>query len=113
MKPYSPPVRNVIPKRHKGRNDNVFIGLIVGLIFPLIGLVIVNVLIYNDFNLMLDILKGKYGWEAGAKPISLSMIINLIPFYLFLNKSKYANTKGIIIATGIYFIIFVLYKFIL
>lgn len=101
------------PKKKKGV-DNAIVGLLVGLGFALIGLVLVYILIYNSAGVKfyLGLFKGDPTYSAASKPISLAMIVNLVPFYYFLNRKAYQSTKGVIIATVLLGVLFVLYKFV-
>ncbi|RQO32492.1 hypothetical protein DBR32_02505 [Taibaiella sp. KBW10] len=112
MDQYSPYDINK-PKKKKGV-DNAVAGLLVGLGFSILGLVLVYFLMYNSVGLTfyLNLFKGEPTYSAASKPISLAMIVNLVPFYYFLNRKAYQSTKGVIIATVLLGLLFVLYKFI-
>lgn len=101
-------------KPKKAKNDSAALGFLVGILFPILGLILVYFLMYNSFGFKfyLNIFKGEPTFSAASKPISLAMITNLAPFYFFLNRRQYQMTKGIIIATAIYGVLFVLYKFV-
>lgn len=101
------------PRKSKGV-DNAVAGLLIGLVSALLGLVLVYFLMYNSVGLTfyLNLFKGQPTYAAASKPISLAMIVNLVPFYYFLNRRAYQSTKGVIIATALLGVLFVLYKFV-
>jgi hypothetical protein len=65
--------------------NKVWIGVIVGLISPLVVYMLYYYLV-TVFNLT-------------RVNVSLCMAANLIPFYLSLNREMYNMTKGVIVAT--------------
>lgn len=104
-------------KKNEKVPDNTILGLILGLLFPLVGIVIFYFLWGGNLSF------GKYIGEffnidspssmrQSSKIISLSMFGMLIPFNFFLNKKKYFSTRGIIFATAIYAILILLYNFV-
>lgn len=68
--------------------DKVWVGMILGFISPLIVYVIYYYIV-TTFNL-------------ARINVSLCMAVNLVPFYLSLNREKYNTTKGVIVATLVY-----------
>lgn len=75
------------------------LGLIIGIISPLVFLPIVLLVLSQAFDSNFS-----YFWdqvvcfpEFRSKYLSLALISNLLWFYLFLNKGKYEYTKGIIL----------------
>ena len=110
--------KRVIVKPKKDKNDKFIIGLVVGLIMPIIAVLLVWVLMYADYSLP-DVLRFFVAFDnpsymtAASKLISLGMIANLMPFYLFLNKKRYHNTKGIILASFFYLILVLMYLWVL
>lgn len=109
-----PPGAQVQRKKRKAM-DNALVGLLAGLVFGLIGLTVVYFIIYQSrgFDFYLKMFTRMEPTPAyAAKNISLAMICNLAPFYFFLNRKLYQSTKGVIIATGIMGLLFILYKFV-
>jgi len=101
--------------RKKGP-DSALIGLIAGLVFPVLGIMLLF-FFWGDGNFgkylgMFFDLKNYIKIDRASKVLSLSLIANLIPFYYFLNRKKYQTTKGIILATFLYCVLIVLYKFV-
>jgi len=108
---------NLDKKRKQNRGpDHILAGLIIGLIFPLSGVL----LLYffwgdGDFKSYFSMFFNTHNYlrvDKASKVLSLSMITNLIPFYYFLNKKKYRTARGVLTAMFIYGIIIVMYKFV-
>ncbi len=68
--------------------DNIWFGILLGIIFPPLVFYLYYVLV-TQHNLK-------------RINVSICMVINLVPFYLTLNKEKYKATKGVLIATFIW-----------
>lgn len=99
-----------------GIPNTAIIGLIAGLIFPILGIMVLY-LFWGDGNLpkyasMFTSINYPSAMERSSKVVSLAMIANLIPFYFFLNKKKYLVTRGIIIASILFAVLIFLYKFV-
>ena len=97
--------------------DSAVIGLITGLIFPVLGLLVLYFLWSGNSNLasycaMFTDFKSPIRMESASKAISLSMIANLIPFYFFLNRKQYMTVRGILISMLLIGVLIVLYKFV-
>src|SRR5690606_625527 len=71
--------------------DNALLGLILGIAFPIIGLLVLywtqwtGISIGQYFNKFTNV-RSSYGMKTASKLVSLSIIFNLIPFYFFLHK---------------------------
>jgi len=65
--------------------DKVWFGILLGVVAPLLVYVL-----YYQLASGLNLLRVN---------VSLCMAVNLIPFYLSLNREKYNITKGVIVAT--------------
>jgi RsiW-degrading membrane proteinase PrsW (M82 family) len=65
--------------------NKVWLGIIAGIIVPVIA--------YGIYYLIVDKL------ELKRVNVSLCMAVNLVPFYLSLNREQYNMTKGVLIAT--------------
>jgi RsiW-degrading membrane proteinase PrsW (M82 family) len=102
------------PKKRKPI-DKTIIGLLSGLLFGTIGLLVVYFVIFRHFTFAQYanmFFKLEPSPAFAAKALSLAMICNLAPFYFFLNKKAYQGTKGVIIATALMGVLFILYKFV-
>ena len=90
--------------------DKVWIGLVIGLIAPLIvfsGYYVIN---YRYMKLGAFIEYLRLG-DTYTPLISLCVLAKLLPFYLLINKEKYQGTKGILGATFIWAGIIIFLKF--
>jgi len=94
--------------------DNYITGLIVGLIGGFIGFIIYGVYysISHEIDFMVFVNRVFIGKRILRAPIlSLSILFDIIPFYLFLNKRFYKGARGIMFSLFIYAIIIVYYRF--
>ena len=103
--------------RKPQKNDVALLGLIVGLAFPALAILLLyffrsGAAPFSAYmNMFIRFGEPRIMNEV-SKLISLSMIANLIPFYYFLNRKAYLSTKGVIIATALLGVLMVLYKFV-
>lgn len=108
-----------VPPKSKSmptNQNNALIGFIAGIIFPLLGLLLLYFFWGNGnfggYFQQFTNWESPLSMEQSSKLISLSMIANLIPFYYFLNRRAYLTTRGIIIATMLFAVLIFLYKFV-
>ena len=73
---------------NKDKLDNVWFGLLAGIIAPL--------MVFWFYYLFAD------EYTLKRINVSLCMVINLLPFYLTLNREMYKATKGVLIATVVW-----------
>jgi hypothetical protein len=80
------------------------VGMLIGVISPLIFIPIVILLLAWVENFMFEQLWYKFTVAAAvrAKIVSLAIISNLIWFYLFLNREKWGTAMGVIVGTILY-----------
>lgn len=80
-------------------NKELILGLIIGVISPLLFLpLIIYAMSVNDgysFTVLWDQFLSNS--MNSSKYLSLALISNLLWFYFFLNKEKYYQTRGIIL----------------
>lgn len=88
------------------------LGFAIGALLPLVGLGIVYLVLggglpFNDF------LQGLvHDHDRAAKVLSLSVIINVIPFIYYTSKRLDYTARGILVATMLYFVFMVLLKWV-
>ena len=88
------------------------IGLIIGLLLPLVGIVIVY-FIWSHGSSFSDFTNNmKINHSLAAKVLSLSIIANILPFILYTNKRRDMAARGVFIATMLYAVVIVLLKFV-
>lgn len=76
----------------------VFIGLIVGLIANAVGFLIA-IFIFGDGGSIENIIRQSIAQGFFTKLISIGAIMNLVAFFLFLNKKRDYRARGVILAT--------------
>jgi hypothetical protein len=81
--------------------DKTWIGLALGIAAPMIALSVYYLVNYNYMTISGFINYMKLG-DTYTPVISLCVLANLAPFYLLVNKEKYAGTKGVLGATFIW-----------
>ncbi|MBS1643997.1 MAG: hypothetical protein JST36_03090 [Bacteroidetes bacterium] len=89
------------------------VGLLLGLIFPLLGYVVVFFILgrggsFSDFSSSV-----MHNGDLAGKVISLAVLANLIPFLYFNKYRRDQTVKGIVIATCLYMTLFVYMKYVL
>ena len=92
--------------------DSMLLGLLLGLVIPVLG---VMIFYYSKFAAvdLWQFLQVATKHKVLSPMLSLCAILNLGVFYLFLNKNLYLTARGIILATIIYGVTIVLLKFVL
>ena len=87
--------------------NRMYIGILVGTIFPLIFGTLVKLIFYKyiDFDVLISssILKSTF--------LQFGIIGNLLLFYIYMIKNKKEEQKGIVLPTLIYFILALIFKF--
>ncbi len=89
----------------KKKLDTFVTGLLIGLAGPLLGFFVYGWIwaITNARNLEYFINKMFLSTREFQSPIvSLSLIINIIPFFIFLRTSRYRATRGVLASFFIY-----------
>lgn len=90
--------------------DKIWIGLLIGLIAPLIALTGYYLINYSYMTIGKFIFFLKLG-DTYTPLITLCVLSNLVPFYIFLNKEKYIATKGVLAMTFLWSGLIVFLKF--
>lgn len=104
---YSQPVTILFMKRNLP-----VLGFIIGAILPLIGYLLVFLVLAHGQTL------GQFSANMAdnhpnlAKVLSLSILINVIPFIFYTNRRLDLTARGIFIATMLYAVVIVLLKFV-
>lgn len=113
----TPLAHNLNKDSKRSKWDIALLGLILGIVFPCIGLLVLYWLQWTDLSFSQYV--GKFtntnsslGMKAASKLISLSIIFNLIPFYFFLNKKAMQTVKGVVIASALALLLVVFYLFV-
>jgi|GEM_PF-389042 len=112
--PYRP---NPRPYRKKAGPDNAAAGFLIGLLFPLLGVLLLY-FFWTGQASFASYLKMFVAFDSpvllsnASKVISLSMIANLLPFYFFLNRKQYLTVRGILMSMVLIGVLIVLYRFV-
>lgn len=85
----------------RSRTDNMLTGILTGLIVPVVSFLI-YVVSFREGEKVIDVLNGFVNRNVLTHVISLSVVPNLLVFFLFLWASKENSARGIIGATIIY-----------
>ena len=90
--------------------DNIKIGLIVGFLAPFLGFFIYYLMRFRLFTIkeFFQVLMMQKSLLSGI--ISLALIVNVIVFTLYINKQKDKTAIGIFIATCIYAVVALIFK---
>ena len=88
------------------------LGFFIGAIMPVIGMFIVYLILFHNSNFG-DFLKQlRHSHDIAAKVLSLSILLNILPFIYFTNKRLDLTARGILIATVLYAVLIILLKFV-
>jgi hypothetical protein len=94
----------------KNKLDNFWLGVLLGLLAPSIGILIFYFVNYSlqDISSFLELAVK----EKMLSPLlSLCVVINLGVFYIFIHFEKYLTARGIILSTFSYGLAIVVLKF--
>jgi hypothetical protein len=94
----------------RSKYDNPAVGLVLGLIGPVFGLLgfykynfkTLNIIEFFEFLIRMDKL---------PQVLSLSVIVNLALFFIFIWKKYYFSARGVLMATFLYTLIVVVIKY--
>jgi len=91
------------------KSNSVILGLISGIVLPLIFLFVFYLFEYNhySFKYFMEII---IGGKLLMKIISLCAIPNLILFYFFMRRNLIYSARGVIVATLLFAIFSVLFN---
>ncbi|NOZ48206.1 MAG: hypothetical protein GXO79_15735 [Chlorobi bacterium] len=90
----------------KDKINNLYIGLVIGLVLPLISLLLLYIFKYESytFNGFINLLKQ---FHILTQVLSLSVLPNLMAFFIFIWLNMLKAARGVLMATFIgAFIIF-------
>jgi hypothetical protein len=93
------------------KKDNIWLGMVLGLVGPIIGFTIFKLIKYSRFTL-----KEMYQWmtlnhNLITAWISVSLFANALLFTLYVNAKIDKTAKGIFVITVLYAITALLIKF--
>ncbi len=94
------------------KKDSSILGFLIGLVLPFLGVAIVYFINYSGISFKAFFIGLTSDHKAAAIVLSLSLLINLLPFWYYNGKRIEQTTKGVLIATMLYFVLFILLKFV-
>lgn len=97
------------PERPRGRN-NVYFGVFLGIIFPVIGFLLYYVFLFSDSLTVSEYWDFLFESENIAGALSLSVIMNLPVFFFSLWNNRFETVKGIVGATIFYGLLIIIFK---
>ena len=92
----------------KSKYDSLQLGLISGVILPLLAMVVIWLV--NSEGSLLNYLKGFQQMNSLAGLISLSTIPNLLLFFIFIWTNRNKSARGVLFATLVVAFIMLLFK---
>jgi hypothetical protein len=94
------------------RINNPIIGLLLGLVGPLIGALIMKYLWFRSDELADYVTRLSIGKDITFKVLSLSQLVNLAPFIYFNSKRWDNAARGVFIATMLWVVFIVLVRYV-
>lgn len=88
------------------------LGLIIGILFPMIGVLIMYLVRFKGVPFGEYITNLFNNGKLGSMVLSLSTLLNIIPFLYYTSKRLDLTARGILVATMLYAVLFVLIKFV-
>ena len=88
------------------------LGFIIGIIMPVIGMLLVYLILFHNssFGDFFKVLRHSH--DEAAKVLSLSILLNILPFIFYTNKRLDLTARGILIATILYAVLIILLRFV-
>ncbi len=93
-------------------NNNIPIGLLLGLTVPAVALIIVYFTGFSGFR-FIDFFRYTLSKNILENLVSLCGLANLPLFYLYIRNDCYESVKGIIMATFLLVLLVVILKFVI
>ena len=94
----------------KSKLNNIYFGLGVGICLPVISLIALHQIKYYYYTIaeFIDLLNKV---DVLTKILSLSVIPNLLIFFIFIWTNKLLSARGVLLSTIIYAILIFILKF--
>lgn len=94
------------------RLNNTILGFLLGLVGPLLGAFIMKMLWFRNDVLNDYITRLSVGKDVTFKVLSLSLLVNLIPF-IFFNTKRYDNgARGVFVGTMLWVVFIILVRYV-
>lgn len=94
------------------RINQPIVGFFIGLVMPLLGFLVVYLVLGSGLDLAAFFRYVMGSHKSLAKVLSLSILANIIPFLLFTRRRLDYAARGVFIATVLYAVAIVIFKFV-
>jgi hypothetical protein len=86
------------------KKDNFWMGVVMGIIAPVLGILVFKFVKFKMFSIMetLQFMRLEPGYKTLTVALSLSLLLNLLLFTLYINNQKDRTAKGIFATTVVY-----------
>ena len=86
------------------RKDNFYLGLVLAIFAPMLGLLLFKLYKYGIFTFKetFQYMMNEPGYRTLTVALSLSLLLNALLFTVYLNSSKDNTAKGIFVTTVVY-----------
>jgi hypothetical protein len=86
------------------KKDNLYMGLVMGLIAPIAGILLFKMVKFNIFSIKetFDYMRLEPGFKTLTVALTLSLLLNALLFTLYINAKKDKTARGIFIVTVAY-----------
>jgi hypothetical protein len=90
----------------------ILIGFFFGLVSAIVGILLFDIAIglYNGISIS-EVFDRSLSTKFLGKRVSIGALVNLPVFYFFLNKKKENHARGVLMATVMIAVIFIVNKF--
>ncbi len=94
------------------KKDNLTLGIIIGMIAPVLGLLLFKWYKFGIFTFKetFDFMRLEPGHKTLSVALTLSLLLNALFFTIYINTSRDKTAKGIFISTVLYGITVLLIK---
>ena len=95
-----------------GKYNSIRLGIVLGILAPMIGFLVVYLLAFRgmSFSEYLDLLVFR---KKLSSIISLSVIPNLLPFFIFIWLNYLYSARGVLASTLLFALIVIITKFLI
>ncbi len=94
------------------KKDNFLMGIVLGLIAPLMGILLFKFVKFNVFSFRetFEYMILEPGYKTLTVALTLSLLLNALLFTIYINSSKDKTAKGIFVLTLIYGLLVLIIK---
>ena len=94
------------------KKDNFLLGIILGLIAPLLGILLFKFVKFSVFSFKetFEYMMLEPGYKTLTVALTLSLLLNALLFTIYINSSKDKTAKGIFVLTVIYGLLVLIIK---